>query len=64
VPLKDVHDWEQGFLKFVREERKQLWQKITDTKQLDDSSAAEVEAAIAEFQKRFAVQAGKATVTV
>jgi F-type H+/Na+-transporting ATPase subunit alpha len=64
IPLKDVHNWEQGFLKFVRDERKQLWQKITDSKQLDDDSIKEIEAAIAEYQKRFAVQAGKATVMV
>jgi F-type H+/Na+-transporting ATPase subunit alpha len=64
VPLKEVHNWEQGFLKFIHEDRKALWQKITDTKQLDDASAAEIESAIAEFQKRFAAQMGKATVTV
>ena len=40
VPLKEVHAWEEGFLKFVREEKKSLWQKITDTQQLDDAAAA------------------------
>lgn len=54
VPLKEVHAWEEGFLRFVREEKKTLWQKITDTKQLDDAAAAGVEQAIAEFQKRYA----------
>ena len=33
VPLKDVHAWEEGFLKFIHEEKKELWQKITDTPQ-------------------------------
>jgi len=30
-----------------------LWQKITDTKQLDDAAATAVDQAIAEFQKRY-----------
>ena len=33
VPLKEVHAWEEGFLKFIHEEKKPLWQKITDTRQ-------------------------------
>ena len=53
IPLKEVHAWEEGFLKFVREEKKSLWQKITDTQQLDDAAAAAVDQAIAEFQKRY-----------
>jgi F-type H+-transporting ATPase subunit alpha len=53
VPQKEVHAWEQGFLKFIHEERQPLWQKITDTKQIDDATTAEIEAAIAEFQKRY-----------
>ena len=53
IPLKEVPAWEEGFLKFVREEKKSLWQKITDTQQLDDAAAAAVDQAIAEFQKRY-----------
>ncbi len=54
VPLRDVHAWEEGFLKFVRDEKKSLWQKITDSRQLDDAAAAGIDQAIAEFQKRYA----------
>jgi F-type H+-transporting ATPase subunit alpha len=54
VPLKDVHAWEEGFLKFVRDEKKSLWQKINDSRKLDDAGVAAIEQAIAEFQKRFA----------
>ncbi len=36
-----------GFLKFIHDEKKSLWQKITDTRQLDDAAAAAVEQAIA-----------------
>jgi F-type H+-transporting ATPase subunit alpha len=56
VPIKDVHVWESSFLQFVREQKKDLWQKITDSKKLDDDSAAAVDAAIAEFQKIFAAE--------
>lgn len=62
VALKDVHAWEEGFLKFVHEERKPLWQKITDSKKMDDATASEVDQAIADFQKRFAGK--KESVTV
>jgi F-type H+-transporting ATPase subunit alpha len=54
VPLKDVHAWEENFLKFVRDEKRSLWQKITDSRQLDDAAATALDQAIAEFQKRFA----------
>jgi F-type H+-transporting ATPase subunit alpha len=54
VPLKDVHAWEEGFLKFIHDEKKSLWQKITDSRQLDDASVTAVDQAIAEFQKRYA----------
>ncbi len=62
VPLKEVHAWEEGFLKFVHDERKPLWQKISDSGKLDDASAKEIDQAIAEFQKRYAGK--KDTVTV
>jgi F-type H+/Na+-transporting ATPase subunit alpha len=53
VPLKEVHTWEQEFLQFIHDEKKSLWQKITDSRQLDDASVAALEQAIAEFQKRY-----------
>ncbi len=62
VPLTEVHAWEEGFLRFIHEEKRPLWQKITDSKKLDDDSAAKVEKAIAEFQGRYAAK--KETVTV
>ncbi|MCE5267303.1 MAG: F0F1 ATP synthase subunit alpha [Planctomycetaceae bacterium] len=62
VPLKDVHAWEEGFLKFVHEEKQGLWQKITESRKLDDEAAVELDQAIAEFQNRWAGQ--KETVRV
>ena len=62
VPLKDVHAWETGFLAFVREQKLPLWQKITDTRQLDADAAAELDRALAEFQQVFAGTQEKAPV--
>jgi len=41
-------------LEFIHKERQPLWKKITDSRQLDDASAAEIDRAIAEYQKRYA----------
>ena len=60
-PLKEVHAWESGFLGFLREQKQTLYKKLEETKKLDDASFAEIDAAIGEFQKTFAVR--KATVT-
>jgi F-type H+/Na+-transporting ATPase subunit alpha len=54
VALKDVHAWEENFLKFVHEQRKSVWQKINDGGKLDDATTAEIEQAIADFQKQYA----------
>jgi F-type H+-transporting ATPase subunit alpha len=64
IPLGEVHNWEQGFLRYIHEEKQDLWKKITDTRQMDDASVAAVNQAIAEFQKRYALEHSKATVTV
>jgi len=64
IPINQVHAWEQAFLKFIREEKQSIWQKITDSRQLDEPTAAALEKAIAEFQQRYAGQQGKPTVTV
>jgi len=65
IPIGEVHNWEQGFLQFIREERAEIWKKITDSKQIDDAGMAAVDQAIAEFQKRYAAEhSPKETVTV
>ncbi len=53
ISLAEVDAWEQGFLKFMRDEKKTLWQKITDSLQIDDAAVAGVDQAIGEFQKRY-----------
>lgn len=64
VPLNQVRAWEEGFLKLIHERHQALWQKITDTKQLDDATIAEIEQAIGEFQATFGGKQGKSTATV
>jgi len=63
VPLKEVHDWESGWLRFVRDEKSALWQKISDSRQMDADTAAEVEQAMAEFQGTYRRQQEKSSVT-
>jgi F-type H+/Na+-transporting ATPase subunit alpha len=63
VPIKDVHAWEEAFHRFIHEKKQPLWQRITDTRQLDGDSAAEIDQALAEFQESYVGQKEK-TVTV
>ncbi|MGA2619172.1 MAG: F0F1 ATP synthase subunit alpha [Thermoguttaceae bacterium] len=56
VPLADVPAWEAGFQKFIREQRQPLWQRITDSRQLDAEAGAQLDRAIADFQTIFAGQ--------
>jgi F-type H+-transporting ATPase subunit alpha len=64
IPVKDVHAWESDYLKFMRDERQALWQKITDSRQMDAETAAAVEQAIVEFQALYASQDHASTVTM
>ena len=40
----------------MREQKQALYKKLDETKKLDDAAFAEIDAAIAEFQKIFATQ--------
>jgi len=51
VAVSEVAVWLEGMLKFVRERKAALWQKITDTRDLDSDSAAQLSAAMSEYQK-------------
>jgi F-type H+-transporting ATPase subunit alpha len=64
IPLEKVHAWEEAFLRFIHEEHKSTWQKITDSKQLADQTAAELDRALAEFQKAYAGTKEPATARV
>jgi F-type H+-transporting ATPase subunit alpha len=64
IPLKEIREWEDGWLRFVREEKSAIWQKITDSRQMDDQTAAELEQAVGEYQELYKRQRGKSTQTV
>jgi len=54
IPVSEVRQWESQWLRFVHDEKKDLWQKLTDRKALDDELFAAIDAALAEFQSRYA----------
>ena len=64
ISLEEVHAWEEAFLKFIHEQKRPIWQKITESRQLDDHTAADLDVALAEFQKAGVEQRETATATV
>jgi len=64
VPLPGVHAWEEAFLQFIRGQKHSIWDKITQTRDLDRQTMDELDEALAEFQKQYAEKKSSATVTV
>lgn len=64
IPRDRVADWEKDFLAFIHEQKSEIYDKIAQTKKLEDDTAAALEAAIAEFQKQFASKKEGATAKV
>jgi F-type H+-transporting ATPase subunit alpha len=56
VKIPEVSAWLVGALKFIREKHQPLWQKITDSRDLSDESAAKLTAALQDFQKQSLAQ--------
>jgi F-type H+-transporting ATPase subunit alpha len=56
VPLTEVQAWLDGMLKFFHEEKQPVWQRITDSKNLDDKTEPQVAEAMRDFQKRYAAR--------
>ena len=54
VPLDEVAEWEKGFLQYVQDECRELWQKITDEKKLTDEVEAGLKQAASTFRDRYA----------
>jgi F-type H+/Na+-transporting ATPase subunit alpha len=54
IEIKQVAAWEKAFLNFIHEQRPQIHQKITETKDLDADTMAALTTAIGDFQKQFA----------
>jgi F-type H+-transporting ATPase subunit alpha len=53
IPLTEVHNWESEFHRFMREDKLAIWQKITDSKDVDKPTMAQLDQALQEFQGRF-----------
>jgi len=64
IDVEQVRAWEKAFLEYIREEKQSIWQKITDQGEIDDETKTQLDAALAQFQKRFAEQQEEATATV
>jgi F-type H+-transporting ATPase subunit alpha len=62
VSLTEVSAWIDGMLSFMRTQKHALWQKIADTKNMDDAALAATAAAMNEYQKHYAQQKQPATV--
>jgi len=56
IPVSEVHAWEEGFHKFIHERKQAVWQRITETKKLDDQTAAQLDQTLEEFQQQYAKQ--------
>ncbi len=54
IPREQVAAWEKEFIAFMHEQKSEIVKKLTETKKLEDDTAAQLEAAIADFQKQYA----------
>jgi len=62
VPVAEVPAWLEGAIQYVREQKRAVWQKITDTRDMDNETAKELSAALTEYQKAHAGAKQPATV--
>jgi len=61
VPVEEVRAWLDGMLAFVHTEKHAIWQRITDTRSVDDETIGHLTHALLEYQKRYAAQKKPAT---
>jgi len=53
LPLSKVAEFETALLKHFRDELPEVWQELTDKRELSDALASRLESIIGEFKKRF-----------
>ncbi len=53
VPRSEVAAWEKAYLQFMHAQKKELVDKLTETKELDDAMLAGINAAIGEFKAQY-----------
>ncbi len=56
VPIVQAHDWETEFLKFMREQKSEVRNRILEANEVDDETARGLDAALAEFKKQYATK--------
>jgi F-type H+-transporting ATPase subunit alpha len=57
VPVSEVRAWEEAFLKFIHEQRQELWRSLDEKKDLTNEIEAEIKAALSAFQAQYANRA-------
>ncbi|HJN65134.1 MAG: F0F1 ATP synthase subunit alpha [Pirellulales bacterium] len=53
VPVEQVPVWEQEFLQFIHEQKIEIYNKIEETRSLDDETTALIESAVVEFNRQY-----------
>jgi F-type H+-transporting ATPase subunit alpha len=53
VPVPKVGEWEKNFLQFIRDRKQDLWNQLTEKKELTDDLMKAVDGAIGEFKKGY-----------
>jgi F-type H+-transporting ATPase subunit alpha len=54
IPANEVSIWEHEFIKFMHDQKSEVWKMVDGASDLDDKMVEAVEAAIAEFQTQYA----------
>jgi F-type H+-transporting ATPase subunit alpha len=53
VPLKQVAAWQDQFLRFMREQKREVWERLNRERKLSKDLEAVIRAAVEEFQPQF-----------
>jgi F-type H+-transporting ATPase subunit alpha len=64
IPVEEVSVWEREFLRFIHEKKQHIWNRITQTKDLDSTTEADLEAALREFDDLYQKQRQTRPVTI
>ncbi len=54
IPAKDVQAWEKSFLTFFHDQKQEIWNELSEKKEMTDEITKSVENAIKEFQAQWA----------
>ncbi len=61
VPVEQVQEWEQEFLKFMTDQKPEVRNELSEKKDIDDALTAKIRVAIEEFGTQFAQRKATAT---